>query len=421
MQLRTQEADLIRQEGELSTKYGPLYPKMKALEGEKTELDQKIKTEVGRLAGAIANDVTVARAHLASLESSLSGTARQQTAQNMARADLDALQSNAQSTRAQYEAFVGRLRQTQDQDVAVTPDSRVISAASVPLSPSAPKRTLIVLASIPLGLLIGVMAALLKERFVFPRVIPALPARVTPRARSVRESSGVRGGLPDVLTPVTPSFDGPPILADIPDAVSLKAGDAMLDYPASPYAYRMAALVRQLESSRGAAVVALTSIAPDEGRSAVGISLARAAARMGKKVVIIDCDPAQTARRAMRVPDHGGIYDVLSGAMPLNRVLTRDSRTDAVVLAMTRQPPNMVTMFGSEQMKKLIKLLRENCDMVVVDCARASAPETWLLARMSDATLMVSRRGVLNTPILAKSLEILTAAKVAPLGLIVTR
>jgi len=421
VQLRTQEADLIRQEGELSTKYGPLYPKMKALEAERTELDLKIKTEVGRLAGAIASDVTVARAHLASLESSLSGTARQQTAQNMARAELDALQSNAGSTRAQYEAFVGRLRQTQDQDMAVTPDSRVISAASVPLAPSAPKRTLIVLASIPLGLLLGVMVILLKERFGLPRMIAALPARVTPRARSMRSRPAVRGGFPDILTPAAPSWDGPPILADIPDAISLKAGDMMLDQPTSPYAYRMAALVRQLESSKGAAVVALTSIAPDEGRSAVGISLARAAARMGKKVVIIDCDPAQTARRAMRVPDHGGIYDVLSGAMPLNRVLTRDSRTDAVVLAMTRQPPNMVTMFGSEQMKKLVRLLRDNCDMVVVDCARASAPETWLLARMSDATLMVSRRGVLNTPILAKSLEILTAAKVAPLGLIVTR
>ena len=420
VQLRTQEADLIRQEGDLSTKYGPLYPKMKALEAEKSDLDQKIRTEVNRLAGAMASDVAVARAHLASLESSLTGTARQQTAQNMARAELDALQSNAASTRAQYEAFVGRLRQTQDQDMAVTPDSRVISAASVPLSPSAPKRTMIVLASIPLALLIGVMAALLKERFAFRRVVPALPARVMPRARSMRPGSGVHD-VPDILRPAAPSWSGPPILADIPDAISLKAGDAMLDHPASPYAYRMAALVRQLESQKGGAVVAMTSIAPDEGRSAIGISLARAAARMGKKVVIIDCDPAQTTRRAMRVPDQGGIYDVLSGAMPLNRVLMRDSRTNAVVLAMTRQPPNMVTMFGSEQMKKLIRLLRDNCDMVVVDCARASAPETWLLARMSDATLMVSRRGVLNTPILTKSLEILTAAKVAPLGLIVTR
>ena len=233
IQLRTQEADLIRQEGDMSTKYGPLYPKMKALEAEKTDLDQKIKTEVNRLAGAMASDVAVARAHLASLESSLSGTARQQTSQNMARAELDALQANAGSTRAQYEAFVGRLRQTQDQDMAVMPDSRVISAASVPLSPSAPKRSLIVLASIPLGLLIGVMAALLQERFIFPRVVPARPSRVMPRARSTQARPGI-GGLPDILTPATPSWDGPPILADIPDAISLRAGDAMLDQPIQP-------------------------------------------------------------------------------------------------------------------------------------------------------------------------------------------
>ena len=418
VQLRTQEADLIRQEGDLSTKYGPLYPKMKALEAEKTDLDQKIKTEVNRLAGAMASDVAVARAHLASLESSLNGTARQQTAENLARAELDALQSNAGSTRAQYEAFVGRLRQTQDQDTALVPDSRVISAASVPLAPSSPKRTLIVLASIPLGLLIGLMAALLKERLRYSPSLPPPPARGAFGFRAVPARSMESRPGP---FPPAPSREGPPIVADIPDAISLKAGDLMMDLPSSPYAYRMAALVRQLESRKGAAVVAMTSIAPDEGRSAIGISLARAAARMGKKVVILDCDPAQTARRAMRVPDQGGIYDVLSGAMPLNRVLTRDSRSEAFVLAMTRQPPNMVTMFGSEQMKKLIRLLRDNCDMVVMDCARASAPETWLLARQSDATLLVSRRGVLNTPILAKSLEILTAAKVAPLGLIVTR
>jgi succinoglycan biosynthesis transport protein ExoP len=420
VQLRTQQAELIRQEGDLSTKYGPLYPKMKALEAEKAELDQKIKTEVNRLAGAMASDVMVARAHLASLEASLGGTVHQQTAQNLARVELDALQSNAGSTRAQYEAFIGRLRQTQDQDMAVTPDSRVISAASVPLSPSAPKRSLIVLASIPLGLLAGILAVLLKERIVFPRAVSVLPDRPVPRPRFDQGPATPRHP-PEFLTPASRSWAGPPILADIPDVISLKSSDAMLDQPSSPYAYRIAALVRQLESRQGGAVVAMTSIAPDEGRSAIGISLARAAARMGKKVVILDCDPAQTTRRAMRVPDQGGIYDVLSGAMPLNRVLTRDSRTDAVLLAMTRQPPNMVTMFGSEQMKKLIRLLRDNCDMVVMDCARASAPETWLLARMSDATLMVSRRGVLNTPILAKSLEILTAAKVAPLGLIITR
>ena len=107
----------------------------------------------------------------------------------------------------------------------------------------------------------------------------------------------------------------------------------------------------------------------------------------------------------MRMPPAGGIYEVLTGAVPLNKVLASDPRSDAFVLTMARQPPNMSTMFGSGQMKKLIRLLRDSCDMVVMDCGRAAAPETWLLARLCDATLLVSRKDVLNTPGLAKSVQ----------------
>ena len=424
VQLRTQQADLIRQEGELSTQYGPLHPKMKSLEGEKADLDRKIAQEVGRLSSAIAGDVTVARAHLNSLQASLNGTVQQQTAQNMSRVQLDALQSNAASTRVQYEAFVSRLRQTQDQDAAVAPDSRVISSASAPTAPSSPRRSLIVLASLPLGLLLGVMAALLSERFGLFLPLRALPAPVPPQGGL--RSGAARGNSASVfppprLAPPVSAWNGPPVLADIPDLVSLQSSDAMLNQPASPYAYRIAALVRRLESHDGAIVVAMTSAGDDDGKSAIGVSLARAAAKMGKKVVLLDCDPAQTAKRAMRIPAGGGIYDVLSGVIPLNKVLTRDPRSDAFVMTMARQPPNMSTMFGSGQMKKLIRLLRDNCDMVVMDCGRAGAPETWPLARLSDTTLLVSRKGGLGTPGFSKSVNILSAAKVAPLGLIVTR
>ena len=427
VQLRTQQADLIRQQGEFSTQYGPLYPKLKALEAEKADLDQKIAQEVDRLAGSIASDVSVARAHLNSLEASLGDTVHQQAAQNMSRVELDALQSNAASTRTQYETFVGRLRQTQDLDAVEMPDSRVISTAPVPLAPSSPKRTLIVLASIPLGLLIGVMAALLRERFgslLFVRTLPASAAAFAPAADArTRPAFPAKPASrpPPRATPPAPVWNGPPILADIPDLVSLKTGDMVLDHPTGAYAHRMATLVRQLDSQDGAAVVAMTSVTSDEARSAIGVSLARAAASMGKRVVLLDCDPAQIAKRAMRTAATGGIYDVLTGAIPLNKVLTRDSRSEAFMLAMPRQPPNMTTMFGSNQMKKLICLLRENCDLVVMDCDRAGTPETWLLARLSDATLLVSRKGLLNSPIMAKTFDILNTAKVAPLGLIVTR
>ena len=51
---------------------------MKALLAEKSDLDQKIAQEVSRLAGAIASDVAVARAHLNSLEGSLKSVVQQQ-------------------------------------------------------------------------------------------------------------------------------------------------------------------------------------------------------------------------------------------------------------------------------------------------------------------------------------------------------
>src|SRR6202000_1688201 len=68
IQLRTQQAELIRQEGELSTQYGPLYPKMKALEAEKSDLDQKIAQEANRLAGATRKRVYGARGRFAVLQ-----------------------------------------------------------------------------------------------------------------------------------------------------------------------------------------------------------------------------------------------------------------------------------------------------------------------------------------------------------------
>ena len=278
------------------------------------------------------------------------------------------------------------------------------------------------LVSIPLGLLIGVLAALLSERFGYllpvlspQRALPAPGALVTPPSR---EPAFRRH--PSLSAPLA-IWDGPPILADIPDPISFASGDLVLDQPSGPYAHRIAALVRQLESQDGAAVVAMTSAATGESKSAIGVSLARAAAAMGKKVVLLDCDPLQASKRAMRIPATSGLYDVLSGTAPLNKVLTKDPRSEAFVLTMTRKPPNMATMLGSLQMKKLIRLLRDNCDMVVMDCARAGTPEASILARLSDATLLVSRKGALNTPTLTKSVKILNAAHAAPVGLIVTR
>ncbi|MCP5412328.1 MAG: hypothetical protein H6924_09385 [Alphaproteobacteria bacterium] len=417
VQLRTQQAELLREEGLAASKYGPLHPKMQAIQAQKRDLDLKITQEVSRLAASASNDVMVAKAHLSSLQSSLGGAERTANTQNLARVQLQALQSNADSTRTQYEAFVQRLRQSQNTDQAQTPDSQIISAAAVPDKPSGPKRKLIVGASLPLGLMLGLLTALLLEK-----VGPLMPVRVNgaPRAAIVRPAKPRTP--PKAQAPVA-VWSGPPILADIADTARLTTADFVIDHPTSKLAHALAGLVRQLEAKTGgAAVVALTSADFGENRAAIAASLARAAARMGKKTIIVDCAPQGLAGRALKAPVKNGLYEVLTGKVPLNQALAKDPRGQAYLLGCPNRPPNAPTMFSSRQMARLISILRGGADFVVIDCGSASlGPDAALLARQADATVLVARRQALHAPPVANAAKILQTAKAAPVGIVVTR
>jgi len=424
VQLRTQQATLVSQEGDLTSRYGPLHPKMQGIEEQKRDLDFKITQEVNRLAASAANDVMTAKAHLGSLQASLGGTEGTAHSQGMARIQLQAMESNAASTRTMYEAFVQRLRQAQGQDDIQTPESRIISGASVPLHPAAPKRGLIFIASIPLGLLLGVLAALLVEKLG-----PLMPVRVNGAPRASIVPPIVRTPRPVQQQPrpkPAPApvavWNGPPILGEINDPAQLRAADFVLDYPASKYSHAMAGLVRQLEADpeSGAAIVALTSADNGESRSAIAVSLARAASKMGKKAILVDCSPNRMASRAIKAQAKTGLYDVLTGNVTLNQALVKDPRGETYVLATPKRPDNSATMFASRPMQRLVSVLREGADFVVIDCG-AVGPDAGVIARLADATVLVSKRQNLNSPLVANAAKSLQSAKAAPIGIVITK
>jgi uncharacterized protein involved in exopolysaccharide biosynthesis/Mrp family chromosome partitioning ATPase len=416
MQLRGQQTALLAQEGELNSKYGPLHPRMQAIQEQKRELDFKIAQEVGRLAASAANDVMVASAHLNSLQGSLGGTESTARTQNMARVQLQALESNASSTRIMYEAFVQRLRQSQNLDQAQTPESRIISSAPIPLRPAGPKRLLIVGASLPLGLLLGIFAALLLEKL-------ARPVRNAPRASLISPGWHANDWTAEPQHPIT-LWSGPPILGEVNNSARLEAADYVLDYPASKYAHAMVKLVRQLQSEpgaeEGAAVIAVTSAANSESRSAIAVSLARAASRMGKKAVILDCASQRLVSRAIKAPVKAGLYEVLSGAVGLNQALAKDPRGETYLLSTPKWPSP--DMFASRAMTRLITVLRGGADFIVIDCGPVGArTQAANMARLADATVLVSPRQMLHSAATANAARILEDAKAAPVGIVITR
>ena len=76
----------------------------------------------------------------------------------------------------------------------------------------------------------------------------------------------------------------------------------------------------------------------------------------------------------------------------------------------------------SDAMSRLLQVLKEGADLVVLDCSRAAAgPEAGMLAHLCDATLLVTRKESLGKMALSKSVSLLTGAHAAPLAIIATK
>jgi uncharacterized protein involved in exopolysaccharide biosynthesis/Mrp family chromosome partitioning ATPase len=448
VELRAQEAQVIRDEAQLAQRYGPRHPKMIAMEDQRRDLDTKINAEVNRIAGSLGSDVSVVRSQIGALQASLAAAERVAAGESPAWARLKALEANAAAARASYESLVTRLEQTEGQDELQTADARVISHAPIPNAPSAPHRTLIFAASIPAGLLLGLLCALLAERFAPRRRVPVwapayaqAPLR-TPQPGAMAPPAYVPAAVhapspQPQLAPVPPQPAAayaaqqqpasqpqaqvrmPSVLAEIPNASDSRAVDYVIDWPRSAFATNVTALVGRIFSSKGARVIEVTAADPKDGKTAIAVAFARAAALAGKKAVIVDGDLARpiTAVAMGLAPTQVGIVEVLTGQAPLSRALLMDPRSNAFVLSCAKPVRDPVPVWTAPQFAQLIAHLKTTCDLIVIDAPPAQSEAARLIAHSADAVVMAVARTKAHQPGIANAVYQM-AAQPTPVGIV---
>ena len=409
VQLRTQEAQLQQQEADLATRYGPKHPKLIAVESQRRDLEAKLKQEVDRIAGSLENDVAVSRAQVSSLQASLRRTEKSAARQNLATVKLKALQADAASTRSMYQTFVTRLRQTQDQEAIQISDARVISPAPVPNAPVSPHRTLIFAASIPAGFLLGLLAALLAERFGLG-LPSAVPLRRAPYSAPMVPA-------PVAAAPV-------PVLARIPDAASIRAVDYVVDWPFSDLAQGLNGLMKAIAAPRlglRPRVLAVTALGPEEAKTVIALGLARTAARAGWKTVLVDGDLARAPAAhsvGYRSAAHG-LVEAVRGNAPLSRCFLRDPRSPLLMLSSFTPVSNCYGVLGSPVMGRLFAHLRQSADLIVVDATPMTAlNETHALLRQADAVLLVADPRRTSEEIVRRATDTLAAMQAPSVGIV---
>ena len=402
-QLRAQETDLLRQEAELNAKYGPRHPKMLDLEAEKKNLLQKIDDEVERVTASVASDVAVARAHVGSLQASLDQLEGKTTDQQKASVKLKQLESSATSTRALYEAFLGRFKEAQGQEGIETPDARVISRAEVPGGPSYPNKSYTLGIAVPAGIFLGLLFALLAERL----------------DAGFRTNTQVERMI------------GLPVLATLPEVVGLLEGenpaDRLIDKPLGAYSEAIRGLQLGLAQSnvdKKAKVILVTSSVPSEGKTTVAVSMARMAQKAGQKVVVVDADlrhPSVSGSLGITKPEKG-IVDVLTGTLPLDASFTKDPKSGVLSLLATKAAGNPPDLLGSGAMEKTIESLSKVFDLVIIDSAPLlPVHDARVLARLTDSVVFVVRWDKTPRDAVAMAARTLADAQARVAGITLTR
>ncbi len=142
-------------------------------------------------------------------------------------------------------------------------------------------------------------------------------------------------------------------------------------------------------------VILNSSAEAGDGKSFVSSNLAVAYAQVNKKVLIIDCD-----LRRGRLHEVFEVMNLTSGGysnlilnysddIKLDKYILPTNIKGVDILTTGPTPPNPVELLGSENNRRLMKVLRKRYDIIILDCPPVlGLSDALILTQFSDANLL---------------------------------
>lgn len=142
----------------------------------------------------------------------------------------------------------------------------------------------------------------------------------------------------------------------------------------------------------------VTSTLPKEGKSFVSANLAITFAQAGKKVILVDADMRKGRQYSIfKLLPKPGLSNYLldfneeNEEVNISDYIQETRIKDLFVIAAGSIPPNPSELLVSEPMMKLIKKLKENYDIVILDGPPTQlVTDSLILTRVVDSTIIVT-------------------------------
>ncbi len=398
--LREQEAEVLRKKSDLSNRYGTRHPKMVNVNAELRDLRSKIQIEISKIQQGLQTNVEIARSRETELEKSLRQLEGKAGSSNKDSVQLAQLVRERDANKLLYESFLGRFKETsQNQDLEQA-DARIISQAQVPLKPSFPRKGIILMIAIIFGTGLGIMLA-----FLFEQLDNAF--KTTDQLEKTTHTPSV-GMIPEL-----------PAKTNLIEYASTKLS--------SVFAESLRSVLTSLHFSNPdhpPKIVMVTSTIPQEGKSSFSASLATVLAKSGAKVLLVDCDlkrPALGKILGIQKTTHG-LSELLAGDATEKEVIRLDKRSGLHFITSNPNTVHSQDLLASKKMNDFLQAAAKKYDMVILDTPPVMAvSDALVLSGKVDAALFMVRWDKTPRPLVKAALKQLHACNIPLAGTVLNR
>ncbi|MDM5270970.1 polysaccharide biosynthesis tyrosine autokinase [Sulfurovum sp. zt1-1] len=243
-----------------------------------------------------------------------------------------------------YSYLLEKRSETAMVKAATVSNNRVIDHALHPGGPIKPKRKLIVLVGLILGLIGGIAVAFLRE-FLDDRI-------------KDEEEITKRTSLP--------------LLGNIPHIQEGKESEIkVFNSPKSGVSEAFRNLRTNLQFmsfEKGSLVIATTSTISGEGKTTVSINLGAIMSMAGKKTIILNLDMRKpTLHERFGIELGQGLSSLLAGRAMLKDVIQSTQYENLDVITSGPIPPNPSELIQGQLMEKVLEKLKEVYDVIILD------------------------------------------------------
>jgi polysaccharide biosynthesis transport protein len=429
--LRTQYADIAKNEADLSSKYGSRHPLVTNVRAQLKDTQRLINEEIKRILESTKHDYDVALSRENSLSQSLEQLQNVSNTSSQAQVRLHELQREAEANRTLYESYLARSKETTSQESLELPDSRVVTKASVPIRPSSPKTMLILGLAGMLGLGLGSVLAFGAD-YLDGRIktleqaesISGVPALAAVPLIGTRELAGLarRRGRSELEN------HDPRTVKLLPPALQPPLMRYAIDEPATFFAEAIRSVRLALQRTmrmQPVRVVLVTSALDSEGKTTLAGNLAQSLATLGIRTLLIDGDlrnPQLTRSLCPRADI--GLLDVALGRAAIEQAILTDESTGLSVLPSTavKQAEIITELMFSDRIVDVLDHLRHRYELIIID----SPPLVPLvdgraLAELADRIILALAWDQTPREVLTHTIDLLAPVADRILGTVLTR